>query len=143
MNSNIQPNEYAILNVFLTRMDEKGESRKLVSLSIDEDMLEIINSKFDSKLSIEDLKKLADRCFANEWLEHFVIGAGKYGELILTTTGFGVARSLQRKKEALEQRSALKKMSDYIEEHKGLFIFLGSLIALIGLLIKIFSGENS
>ncbi|WP_152427792.1 hypothetical protein [Desulfotignum phosphitoxidans] len=139
----MKPNEYDILNIFLEKMDEKGESRKMVSLSIDDTMLELMNTKYNKQLSLDELKKLADRCFANEWLEHFVLGAGKYGELILTTTGFGVARSLQKKKEALKNRTLLKKTSDYIEDHKGLFVFLGSIIALVGLLIKIFSGVNT
>lgn len=78
---------------------------------------------------------------ANEWLEHAAMGAGKYGNLRLTTTGFGVAKSRQRKQELLNEKSIFKKTSDFIENHKGIFIVFGSAIALAGLLVKIFSGE--
>ena len=66
--------------------------------------------------------------------------AGKYGQLGLTTTGLGVVRSRQRKAEALANRISLKKVSDYIEDHKGLFVALGAAIAVAGLLLKLFMG---
>jgi hypothetical protein len=135
-----QPSEFDILQLFAEEMDRTGHNRKLVHLSITEEMVEKINQKNKTQVNIDVLQRLADKCLANEWLEHTVMGCGQYGELSLTTTGFGVIRSRQRKEEVLSQRSIFKKASDFIEDHKGLFIFFGSAIALAGLLVKIFSG---
>lgn len=136
---NMDTSEEDILTIFVQEMESRGESRKLVRLDIDESMAERVNALKGSKIDIEQLHKYADICLANEWLEHTVMG-GKYGSLSITTTGLGVVRSRQRKAEVLAKRSLLKKFSDYIEDHKGLFILLGAAIAIAGLLIKLFAG---
>jgi hypothetical protein len=134
--------ECDILRVFADEMDENGVNRKLVRLDIDESMVSKIAIKSNSVISFEDLKKLADKCIANEWLEPTVMGAGKYGQLMLTATGLGVIRSRQRKDEMMKKRSLLKKTSDYIEDHKGLFVALGVAVALAGLLVRLFGGTR-
>lgn len=130
--------EEDILRVFVEEMETRGENRKLVSLDVNQPMLERINSAKGSNIDLEQLRRMADRCLANEWLEHTVMGAGKYGHLSLTTTGVGVVRSRQRKEDALAKRTLLKKASDYIEDHKGLFVALGAAIAVMGLLLNVF-----
>jgi hypothetical protein len=135
-----QPSEFDILQLFAEEMDRTGQNRKLVRLNITEESVEKINHKNNSQIDIDRLQRLADKCLANEWLEHTVMGCGQYAKLSLTTTGFGVIRSRQRKEELLSQRSIFKRTSDFIEDHKGLFIFFGSAIALAGLLVKIFAG---
>ncbi len=137
MNKNTSAED--ILMVFVEEMESRGESRKLIRLNIDESMVERINARRGSKINLDQLHKYADICLANEWLEHTVMGE-KYGGLSITTTGLGVVRSRQRKAELLNNRSPLKKFSDYIEDHKGLFILLGAAIAIAGLLIKLFVG---
>jgi len=57
--------------------------------------------------------------------------------LNITPKGLGVARSKQKSDELKASRSFLKKVSDYIEDHKGLFIALASLFGLVTLTIKI------
>jgi len=136
---NRNTSEEDILMLFVEEMENRGESRKLIRLDIDESMLERINAQKGSKIDLAQLHKYADICLANEWLEHTVMG-GKYGSLSITTTGLGVVRSWQRKAEALKNRSLIKKFSDFIEDHKGLFILLGAAIAIAGLLIKLFAG---
>lgn len=135
-----QPSEFDILEVFTQEMDAKGVNRKFIQFDIDEKMAEKISMNYKSPMSIDEVKKLADKCLANEWLEHTTIGTGQYGHLNLTTTGVGVIRSRQRKNEMLSQRSFLKKTSDFIEDHKGIFIAIGSAIALTSLIIKLFTG---
>ncbi|MFP4573350.1 MAG: hypothetical protein ACLFNW_10295 [Desulfobacterales bacterium] len=137
---NRNTSEEDILSVFVEEMERRGENRKLVRLDIDESMLERINHSKGSNIDLEQLQKYADRCLANEWLEHTVMGGGKYGHLSITTTGLGVVRSRQRKAEALSNRTLFKKFSDYIEDHKGFFILIGSAVAIAGLLIKLFAG---
>ena len=135
---NRNASEEDIVEVFVEEMESWGENRKHVRLDIDESMVKRINDRKGRKIDLEQLRKYADRCLANEWLEHTVMGVGKYGQLSITTTGLGVVRSRQRKKEALANRTSFKKLSDYIEDHKGFFILLGATIAVAGLLIKLF-----
>jgi hypothetical protein len=137
---NRNTSEEDILVVFVEEMESRGESGKFVRLDIDESMVKRINDRKGSKIDLEQLHKYADRCLANEWLEHTVMGVGKYGHLSITTTGLGVVRSRQRKQEALANRTSFKKFSDYIEDHKGFFILLGAAIAIAGLLIKLLAG---
>lgn len=137
---NKEISEEDILRVFVEEMETRGESRKLVRLDVNDSMVEKINSAKGTNIGLEQLRKLADKCLANEWLEHTVMGLGKYGHLSLTTTGLGVVRSRQRKEEVLAKRTWWKKASDYIEDHKGLFLALGAAIAVAGLLLKLFIG---
>jgi hypothetical protein len=136
---NRKVSEEDILTVFVEEMEARGESRKLVRLDVDALMLERINRAKGCNIDLEKLNRFADRCLANEWIEHAAIGVGKYGYLSLTTTGLGIVRSRQRKEEASANRSRLKKASDYIEDHKGLFVALGAAVALAGLLLKLFA----
>jgi len=131
--------EFDILELYVCEMESEGANRNLVRISVDECMVSAFRDKFGVEVTLENLHRLADICLANEWLEHRVM-AGKYGQLGLTTTGLGVVRSRQRKAEALANRTSLKKVSDYIEDHKGLFVALGAAIAVAGLLLKLFMG---
>ncbi len=131
--------EFDILELYVLEMESEGANRNLVRISVDECMVSALRDKFGIEVTLENLYKLADICLANEWLEHRVM-AGKYGQLGLTTTGLGVVRSRQRKAEVLANRTALKKASDYIEDHKGLFVALGAVVAVAGLLLKLFIG---
>jgi len=140
MKSKDHPTEFDLLEVYVEEMERLGKSRKFVRFNIDDSMAGKIGSKFGSEVTLEQAKAFADRCLANEWLEYTGIGAGKYGNLILTTSGFGVVRSRQRQREILAARSFLKRASDYIVDHKGLFIALGVLIALATLLVKLLGG---
>lgn len=132
--------EFDILEVYVEEMERRGESRKFVRLSVDDSFAVRMGSKLGSEVTLEQVQSLTDRCLANEWLEHTGIGAGKYGNLALTTSGFGVVRSRQLHREILATRSFIKRASDCIEDHKGLFIALGVAIGLVGLLVKMFAG---
>ena len=136
--SSYPPTEYDILNTYTEEMERQGTVRVALRMNIDEAMVTAIEKRIGKPLSLESLHRMADRCVANEWLQHGCIGVGRYEHLQLTESGFGVARSRQRQDEARRKRSAMKKLSDYVEEHKGLFVALGFLIALGGFL-KTFS----
>ncbi|WP_295582580.1 hypothetical protein [uncultured Lamprocystis sp.] len=137
MNQNLSEE---ILGVFVEKMENRGESRNLVHIDIDESMLKRINNRNGTKIDLEQLYKYADRCLANEWLEQTAVGVGKYRLLAITQTGVGVVRSRQKKIEALENRTSFKKLADYIDDHKGLFILLGAAIAIASLLVSLFVG---
>lgn len=134
-----QVSEIDLLELYVDEMEREGANKNLVRISIDGALVEVFCAKHGTDITLEQLQKMADKCLANEWLEYRVL-AGQYGMLGLTTAGFGVVRSRQRKQEALAKRTTLKKMSDYIEDHKGLFVAIGIAIALAGVLVSLFRG---
>jgi hypothetical protein len=81
-----QPTEYNLLEIYVEEMEQRGETRNLIRLNVDDTMATRLSSKTGEKVSLKQIQRLADRCLANEWLEYTAIGAGKYGHLALTTT---------------------------------------------------------
>ncbi len=134
--------EYDLLDFYYQRMLDEGSGRNLVRFSIDNQLVEIIYEKTDHSLSESELQKLADVCLANNWLEHTSM-AGKYGNLCLSTTGLGIATAKRRQKEIESNKSFLKKTSEYIEDHKGLFLLLGALVAIVGVVIKLYGSSGN
>lgn len=121
--------EYKILDNILTFMEEKGLNYKVVVITIDQDLTDEINAKHKTKISLEDLQRAAAKCLAHEWLEPSYIGSGQFEALQITPKGIGAAKSKKKSNETKSSRGILKKISDFIEDHKGLFILLGFLIA--------------
>lgn len=122
-------------------MESKGMTYKQVEVTINEDLVEKINTVNKSSHTLEELQNAADKCFAHEWLKRRGMGGGKYIHLQITPKGVGAARSKQRSDELRKSRSFLKKVSDYIEDRKGLFIVLGFLLTLATFALKIFGGK--
>jgi hypothetical protein len=132
--------EYDFLDLFYQEMLERGQPINLVLLSVDDRMMRYINEKLKISLTQDCLQEIADICLANSWIEYMTLN-GQYRDLQLTTTGFGVVKSKRKQVEQLSNRSIFKKTSDYIEDHKGLFVLFGFIIGLAGLFIK-FYGSN-
>ncbi len=133
--------EFMILNNVIDYMESTGSTYKLVSLSIDEELVEKLNQSNEASYTLVDIEKAADKCLAHEWIAITAMGAGKYAHLGITPKGIGAARSKRKSQELRESRSWLKKTSDAIEEHKGILIFLGSALALATFILKVMS-EN-
>lgn len=129
--------EFKILNNVIDYMEETGSTSKVVSFSIEQDLVDKINSKNGTNFSLEDIEKATDKCLAHEWLDHSALGS-KYGNLRITPKGVGAARSRAKAEELKRSRSWLKKVSDYIEDHKGLFIVLAFLLGLATFGLKLF-----
>jgi len=122
-------------------MESTGSKYKVVTLSINQKLVDEINNTHKTKFTLNELEKATDKCLAHEWLEHTFINGGKYGSLRITPKGVGVAHSKKKAEELKKSRSILKKISDYIEEHKGLFIALGFSLALATFALKLL-GNN-
>ena len=120
-------------------LEEKGVTHKLGMFSINDSLVSKINHKLNTDLLLIELQKAADKCLAHEWIEKITkeLAANKHTNLGITPKGIGVARSKRKADEIKADRSFLKKSSDYVEEHKGLFILLGSIIGLTTLGLKI------
>jgi len=132
--------EFKLLDNIIDYMESTGSIYKLVNLSIDEELVNEINSQNSTNYTLSDLEKAADKCLAHEWLTHATIGSGKYTSLRITPKGVGAARSKRKAEELKASRTWLKKSSDYIEDHKGILIFFGSCIALATFILKV-TGE--
>lgn len=132
--------EFKILNNIIHYMEENGANYKVVSISIDEELVNEINELETNKLTIEQVKKAADKCLAHEWLKHTCMG-DRYRHLQITPKGIGAARSKTRSEEIKASRGFLKKLSDNIDDHKGLLVVLGFLLALATFTLK-FMGNN-
>jgi hypothetical protein len=129
--------EFKLLNNIIDYMESTGSTYKLVSLAINEELVGEINNGNDTKYSLSELEKAADKCLAHEWLTHVNIGSGKYDSLQITPKGVGAARSKRKSDELKASRSWLKKLSDIIEDHKGLLIFLAAALALATFVLKL------
>jgi hypothetical protein len=129
--------EFKLLNNIIDYMESTGSTYKLVSLAINEELVGEINNGNDTKYSLSELEKAADKCLAHEWLTHLNMGGGKYNSLQITPKGVGAARSKRKSDELKASRSWLKKLSDIIEDHKGLLIFLAAALALATFVLKL------
>ena len=105
-------------------MESEGTTYNSISLNIDQKLVDDINKQNKCEYDLITLEKATDKCIAYEWLEHRTLGGSKYQRLNLTQKGFGVARSKMKSDELNLSRNKLKIISDYIENHKGLFILL-------------------
>ncbi len=132
--------EFKILTNVINFMESNGSTYKVVTFSIDQDLANEINSKHGTKYSVQVLEKAADKCIAHEWIERRSLD-GKYDNLGITPKGIGAARSKTKAEELKASRSRLKKISDYIEDHKGLFVALGLIVALATFASKFLRGK--
>ncbi len=122
-------------------MESSGSTYKTVALSIDQELLKEINLSNNTSYTIEDLGKATDKCLAHEWLERASMGSHKYGDLRITPKGVGAARSKRKAEELKASQGILKKASDYIEDHKGLFVILGFLLTLGTFALKLLGDQ--
>lgn len=121
--------EFKILTNIIGFMEANGVTAKVVTFEVDQKLADEINSAHGTDYSVSDLEKAVDKCVANEWIAHRSLGE-KYKYLGITPKGVGAARSKARSEEIEASRTRLKKVSDYIEDHKGLFVVLGFFVAL-------------
>lgn len=124
--------EYKLLIHILEFCEENGSTYKNVHFDINHELVDELYEKYGVEPTVDDLKAIADRCYAREWLEHMYIGGGKHNGLKLTAKGMGVAISKRKVEEERKSRTLLKKSSDYIEQHKGIFVLLGAIAAIAG-----------
>lgn len=129
--------EFKILANIIGFMETNGVTAKVVTFEVDQKLADEINSAHGTDYSVSDLERAVDKCVANEWIAHRSLGE-KYKYLGITPKGVGAARSKARSEEIKASRTPLKKVSDYIEEHKGLFVVLGFLVALATFASKFF-----
>lgn len=132
----------AILNNVVSFMEKSGATRGTVFFNIDESLVHDIYETTGHQYSLEELRVAADKCIAHEWLIHRSIGE-KYRSLGITEKGVGIVRSIRAQEIAKKNRKPLKKLSDYIEDHKGLMVALGFFVALASVFVKFIGGQSN
>ena len=135
MSKKNQFDEFDFLALFYKKMISDGEKHNFVRLSVNARMVESIYDELSISVTEDQLQTVANICTANNWIETVSIGDGKYNNLQLTSSGVGVAKSKQMQKDLLHNQSFIKKISDFIVEHNGLFILISTIFALITLFI--------
>ena len=136
MNKKTSFNEFDFLDIFYQAMLKEGVKHNLIRITLDHRTIEDIYETTSYSATEDEIQKLIDICLANNWLEQKTIGVGQYNNLQLTTTGLGVVTSKRRQKENENQKTFMKKTSEYIEDHKGLFLLFGFIIAAAGLILN-------
>lgn len=128
--------EFYILENIVDCMEENGVISAHVTLSVNPTLVEEINKKHKTNLSLSELEKAADICLAREWLKYAYMGTKKYESLKISATGVGIVRSRRNAEEKKKSRTPLKKVSDFIEEHKGIITFITAMVAIVGLYLN-------
>ena len=131
--------EFDFLDLFYQEMIKNGDSYKSTRLTVNNKLVEEIYENHQVSLTLDELKKLANLSKANDWLDYDAMCECCYK---LSISGLGVVKSKRLQKEQYKKRSLLKKLSDSIEEHKGLFVLLGVVIAFAVLLIRYWNINN-
>jgi hypothetical protein len=126
-----------ILSSVLKSMESTGTPINATRISINEHLVNSINDENKVNYTLDEIKKTTDKCLAHGWLETTAAGSGaKYLDLQVTSKGFAVALSKKKELEQKKSRTLIKKVSDYIEEHKGWFLLLSFLVTLGTFVIK-------
>ncbi len=129
--------EKAILSYFVDEMESKGYTRQTVLVSFTDDVVQTINDKHSTTISGDTLDVSIKKLLASEHLTQKCMSGCKNSNLQITSKGVAVVTSLRAKEAQLKNRSWDKKVSDYIENRKGLFILLGSLGTIAGIITLI------
>jgi hypothetical protein len=124
---------FEFLSIFYDKMIEEGKRYHI--FSIDDNFLSLLNKKLGATFDLKYAKELADICIANEWVKRTTMGE-KYNNLEITTTGLGIVKSKIRRIQELKQKSILKKIADYIDDHKGIFVLLSFLVSILSLIVS-------
>ena len=127
--------EFEFLDLFYEAMIEEEQPLDIVRLTVDARLVGRVYAYTMYSATESELRKLADICLANDWIEHAGMGTRQYADLRLTTAGVGIAVSKRKQKETIERKYFVKRLFDYIEAHKGIFLFVGVVIILIFIIL--------
>ncbi len=115
---------------FLDIFDKEIKKRNAPMLTLDESFYDSVVTNIPKN----ELKRLADLCIKKSWLKKTTFGSNEYANLKLTSAGIEEMKSEKKQQE----RTIVKKFSDYIENHKGIVRLFLFIIPIITLLIQIF-----
>ncbi|EGQ9441003.1 hypothetical protein F1K75_18200 [Vibrio cholerae] len=138
----VNVDRFNFLNIFLDTMESRGEIASLVYIHVDDDFIEQYNNKYKSKYTLSEFEKVVDVCKAHEWVKCTAGGRGSYGNLVITQKGLSAVKSKNESNRRKAERTIFKKFSDFVEDHKGLFIVFGFILALLTFVLKIYGDQS-
>ncbi|MDD2658970.1 MAG: hypothetical protein PHY54_04705 [Methylococcales bacterium] len=138
--------EKLLLKAFMEEAVEAGISITYKRLYVNDNLLKKININNKTKATLKELEEATNKCIAFEWVErHQIIGNTLPGNdlrsqvinaikpeqyyLTLTNKGYEEADALIHK----DKRTKIKKISDYLEYHKGLFYPLAGAASILAI----------
>ncbi len=121
----------------MSEMESKGLTQNVVMISFTPETLQNINDRYAVFISQETLETAIKKLLANEHIKQRCMSGCKYSNIQITLKGVAVATSLKMSAEKLKNRSIGEKISDYIENRKGLFILTGSIGTVVGIITLI------
>ena len=130
--------QYDVLNYIVAYMESTGTVLNLVQFDADKKFTDDLNKVNGTNYSVAEVEKAIDKCLAREWFGHVAMTRSRYKNLGITQKGVDEATAKLKADELKLSRPLPKKASDYIEDHKGLFLFFGFLIALATFSLKLF-----
>jgi len=128
--------EESILSYFIDSMESRGESYNTVIISFDEAVINEIKEKHSISFSDESKKNIFNKLLSHEYIAYAFFGGEEYSGIKITLKGLSAINSIRLKREQLEKRSILKKLSDGIENHKGLATFVGIMLTILTIIVK-------
>lgn len=130
--------EQSILSYFVDKMEIEGVKYNVVWIDFDENTLNEINTIYKIYIKMNDREKLLNKLISHEFIKYSYFGGEEFSGIQITQKGMGIVNSLRAKEEQRRNRKILKKLSDAIEDHKGLATFMGLVItASIGIVTLI------
>ena len=128
--------EFKLLIHILEFCEGSGNRASNFHFDVDHELVEKLYERYGVQPSIDELKTIVDRCYARQWLDRTCMGSSRHSGFKLTSKGMGIANSKRKSQQRRQSRPLVKKVSDYMEDHKGLFILAGFLITLASLIIS-------
>lgn len=130
--------EQSILKYFVDEMEFHGVKATLIRISFDDETLQAIENKYHVTLNSENKASILKKLISHEYIQYTYMNAEEFGGMQITSKGLGIVNSIRAKEEQRQNRKTLKKLSDAIEDHKGLATFIGLVItASIGIVTLI------
>ncbi|MDR9827317.1 hypothetical protein RCJ22_17065 [Vibrio sp. FNV 38] len=129
--------EHAILKDLQRTMNSNGLKIFEVTQTINESLAKDIKSQTGLTFSVKELEGGADICIAQGWLNQSTSGANKYYRMRFTDSGLRVANVQAEKAERHKSLSNLDKLSEWVENKKGIATLTSVLISLLALATSI------
>lgn len=87
------------------------------------------------KNNLDEFRTIVRSCLANDYFVH--ANLGKNQDLQITDKGFQAAKEKQKEIANNNSKSVWLKISDFVNEHNGIFTLLTAIVAIAALVISI------
>lgn len=124
-----------LLNFLVSKMEEKGLVITNFTFSLDKEFVDECNKFCDTNSDMDKYHEILKHCITHEYIRNMT--ADPFGCIAITQKGVGIVASNRRVKQNKDCRTNLKKLSDFVEEHKGISILSAFIFSTISLIISI------